>query len=332
MLKFIMTIGLPASGKDTWIDKFIKNNPNDHFQVFSSDKVREELYSDEGIQGNPQEVFNLLNTRVLKACRRGENIIYNATNIKVKDRQNILKIVKGFKDYMLYAIIIGTTYGQCLENNRNRRNAGGRFVPEEVIKRMYYSFEPPHYFEGFNKIEVVYPFIKPYRDYKSEVQELRKLSHDCPKWHKLSVGDHILKAAHLCEADIRKGKHFGLDGEDAYKNYYTSIVPLILYMHDLGKKETKVFTDAKGNPSDTAHFYRHENVGAYNYMFYKIAETNYDCNIAAGICYHMKPQSWQHQKTEEKYKRLWGIRLFNLVKAINYYDEKSEGIDKKEHL
>lgn len=328
MNKFIMVIGLPASGKDTYIKSFLKDN-KEEFVVLSSDDIREELYGDPSIQGKPAEVFNLMNKRVKTALLNNKNIIYNDTNIKVKDRRGVLSEVKKFKDYMRYAVIIGTTYPQCLINNKKRAKEGGRFVPEEVIKRMYYSFEPPHTFEGFNKIEVYYPFIKPYRDYKEEIKKLKKVPHDCEPYHKYSIGTHINRAAKMAKVDIKKGKLDNLFF-DAYADYYKSILPTILFLHDLGKAETKSFVDSKGNSCDRAHYYHHENVGAYNYMFYNLEgkdykpSSHYDYNIAAAIAYHMRPFSWTNQKTEEKYKKLWGIHLFNLIKAVHIYDKKSE--------
>ena len=48
-----------------------------------------------------------------------------------------MDLVRHHKDIMKYAIIIGTTYEQCLKNNRTRAETGGRFAPEYVIKRLF---------------------------------------------------------------------------------------------------------------------------------------------------------------------------------------------------
>jgi predicted kinase len=321
-----MLIGLPASGKDTWIKQFIKNN-TEKFNVYSSDDIREELYGDAATQGDSAEVFKIMRERATKSIRRGENTIYNATNIKVKDRRAIMNEINKFKDVMCYAIIIGTTYEQCLKNNAKRANNGGREVPESIINRMYKSFEPPHYFEGFNKIEVVYPFIKPFLNYKDLAKQLKKVPHDNPH-HNYSVGSHIAAAAKNCEKDIKKKKFtLGLDDNDEYKSYYDSILPKVLWMHDLGKGKAKTFYNYKGKLDTIAHYYNHENIGAYDYMFYLVGtdeynplKPNYDCNIAAAICYHMRPYGWKEEKTKEKYKKLWGFRLYNLVMAVHKYD------------
>ena len=42
-------------------------------------------------------------------------------------------------------------------------------------------------------------------------------------------------------------------------------------LHDIGKPYVKAFKDTKGNPSETAHFYSHDNVGAW--MVYGVEMT-----------------------------------------------------------
>lgn len=332
MNKFIMLVGLPGSGKDTWMENFIKNEEN-KYVVLSSDNIREELYGDAAEQGDPQKVFSLMHKRLKYAINRGENIIYNATNITSKNRRQAMSLIKDNKDYMRYAIIIATPYKQCLLNNKERAENGGRFVPEEVVKRMYYSYEPPHYFEGFNKIEVYYPFIKPYLNISEELKRLKKVPHDNPH-HSFSIGTHMDAAAKKCKKDIKSKKFsLGLDENDNYKDYYNDTLIKVLSMHDIGKEKTKAFTNYKNEPTEIAHYYNHQNVGAYEYMFYMNDIKGYnpikdifDCNVAAGICYHMKPFEWKKGNTEklrDKYKQLWGFRLFNLIEAVHKYDTEA---------
>ncbi len=46
------------------------------------------------------------------------------------------------------------------------------------------------------------------------------------------------------------------------------------YIHDLGKLFTKVFKNMKGEPTEFAHFYCHENYGAYIYLAEKLCRTD----------------------------------------------------------
>lgn len=325
MNKFIMMVGLPASGKDYWIKEFLKG-VDEEYVVLSSDEIRGELYGDESEQGNPTEVFNLMHKRLKSALMLGKNVIYNATNTRVKNRAPALEIVKKYKDYMVYAEIIATTLPQCYHNNMKRE----RKVPREVIKRMYMNWEPPHYFEGFNRIEVNYPFIKPYLIYNDELKKMKKIPHDSP-WHDFNIGTHINIAAKNAKKALNKGEVFICDENDALKSYYEKVFLWGIKLHDIGKPKVKQFKDKKGNPCDVAHYYNHEYVGAYEYMFYLCekdyydpAAPEYDSNIAAAIAYHMRPFHWEKESTKEKYRKLWGNRLFNVIMAIHYYDENAE--------
>ena len=53
--------------------------------------------------------------------------------------------------------MVATPYEDCLIRNAQRE----RKVPEEVIKRMYYNFYVPQYFEGFNDIQIIHNEILP---------------------------------------------------------------------------------------------------------------------------------------------------------------------------
>ena len=71
MTKLFMIIGLPASGKSTVAMDFAKmNNANIH----SSDKIREEWYGDESIQGDNvkifEEIFNCVVRQFVKSIHR----------------------------------------------------------------------------------------------------------------------------------------------------------------------------------------------------------------------------------------------------------------------
>lgn len=81
-------VGLSGSGKSTFSKGIAEQIAPS--EVFSSDKIREELYGDESIQGKPQKIFDILHKRVFSALKDGKNCIYDATNLKQKDRLHFL--------------------------------------------------------------------------------------------------------------------------------------------------------------------------------------------------------------------------------------------------
>ena len=82
--KLEILIGLPGSGKSTYCKEKRESNSNSVY--LSSDKIREELYGNESIQGNPAEVFTLMQSRAIEALKNGIDVFYDATNLTRKDR------------------------------------------------------------------------------------------------------------------------------------------------------------------------------------------------------------------------------------------------------
>ena len=98
-----------------------------------------------------------------------------------------------------------------------------------------------------------------------------------------------------------------------------------LYFHDIGKESTKTFFDAKGNVSQYAHYYNHENVGAYDSFAYTV---NYlrdaQLRISRLIRWHMYPLTIQRSqnppKTRQKLKNLLGEEDYKAVMTMFKYD------------
>ena len=133
-------IGAPASGKSTYAQDL-------YGHIISSDAIRAELYGDEAIQGNSADVFKVFYDRARAELAKGNNIILDATNLTVKNRKNIFK---NLKDYNCRYIAVRCLcpLETLLERNRNR----SRVVPEDVVIRMYDSYQEPTYEEGFEEI------------------------------------------------------------------------------------------------------------------------------------------------------------------------------------
>ena len=83
---FTMLVGIPGAGKSTWA----KKNINTNTRYFSSDEIRKELYGDENFQGDPAEVFSVMQRRTVESLKSGFNVIYDATNVSRKNRRGIL--------------------------------------------------------------------------------------------------------------------------------------------------------------------------------------------------------------------------------------------------
>ena len=248
MLAFYMMVGLPGSGKSTKAEQ-IKNEFG--AQVFSSDTLRKEKFGDEKVQKDAPAIFKELLNRCAASLNDCHTTVLDATNLSYKKRMEFLKGLdkKVDKAFSKICILMATPYEICCERNRSRE----RVVPDEAMKRMYCSFYTPSYFEGWNDIQIIYP------DDMDKIEDLTNkylasvvnFPQDNPH-HKYPLYDHLFEARKYIE------NHY---------NYLPKkeLLRLIIAAnyHDIGKPATKFF-----KPNDSvAHYYGHENVGAYMVLF-----------------------------------------------------------------
>lgn len=237
MPKLIILCGIPGSGKTTYAQKYLKNNTSTIH--LSSDLIRKELWGNETIQGDNNEVFSLMQSRAIEALNNGQNAIYDATNLTRKDRAYIISLCPKFVKIECH--VIWAPIETCIERDAVRERTVGKAVIDRMLKR----FQPPFYDEGIHEIKIALPdrFIS--NDYENKCMEDMYISHDNPH-HTLSVVCHCVAAA--------------LHASD--KAFSKDIKTAALY-HDIGKSYTKAFIDSKGNVCDIAHFYQHHCVGAW---------------------------------------------------------------------
>ena len=133
-------IGLPGCGKSYYATNKLNAN------VVSSDDIRELLYGDASIQGNPKEVFNYLHTVVDENLSKNIDTVYDATNIDIKNRKEI------FERYKDKAKIIGIYFDVPVEVCKSRNVNRERTVPDYVYDRMVSRFVTPTLSEGFDDI------------------------------------------------------------------------------------------------------------------------------------------------------------------------------------
>jgi len=299
MQKFIMLVGISGSGKSTYSKLY--TDISMEFKIHSSDALRAELYGNESIKGNNNELFSELHKRIISDLTNGKSVIYDACNLSCKRRMAFLQSIKKIDCYK-ECVVIATPYEQCLVNNCKRE----RKVPEDVIKRMYMSFCFPAYFEGWNNISIHY-YNSLITGYKiKDLNILNTYDQHNPN-HTLTLGGHMKKCGDYVSSQINSRKE----------------LDLAAYLHDIGKPFCQTYQNTKGETTEKAHYYCHENVGAYLAMFYLYNENCINSEIVE-ICTliqnHMKPYFFEFEKTRKRYNDLFGDRLYNDIMLINKGD------------
>lgn len=298
--KFIMMCGLVASGKSHRAKELAEEY---NATIFSSDSLREELYGDINDQEHNQEVFVELHKRIKECLRSGKSAVMDATNINYKKRMAFLHELKNISCEKI-CVLMATPYEKCLERNTNRE----RKVPEYVLERMFRSFDPPYYYEGWDQIYVEYPEGLESNEFFEWLNSVQNFNQDNPH-HTLTLGEH-------CEAvlDYLWQTYGGSDE-------HSIILRRAGALHDIGKYFTKTFKNSKGEITDVAHYYGHEHCGSYESLFY--GPPNQALYMSVLIRWHMQPYFWEkdnNEKLHNKYRKLWGEELYEDIMALHAAD------------
>lgn len=277
---FIVMVGLPGSGKSTYVAELEK----DGYIVHASDRVRAEM-GDETDQEHNGEVFDILYKRVKDDLSVGKNVVLDCTNLRRKNRRHLLRMLERIPCYKK-CVIAATPFEECICNNAGRE----RQVPEFVLWKMLCNFQMPTTAEGFDEVEVFY--TKPeYEGYYgcpfSYIEELKDYDQGNSN-HMLSLGNHLLQA----------GKHY------LYENKCFDDVALAAFIHDIGKPFTRTEVNKKGEEDGNSHYYNHHNVSAYLSLFLNATDWSWINKqyVALLVELHMRPHlEWK--QSEEALKK-----------------------------
>ena len=155
MVKFVMLCGISGSGKSTYAISYqvaYSAIYDEEFKVISSDTIRGDYFGDENDQTHNNEVFDIARKLIRKFLLNNENVILDATNIKIKDRKSILDYISDIPNVYKECKVFIRPVEECIENQKSRY----RQVKESVIRRQDKQFQKPTKEEGFDEIMTFY--------------------------------------------------------------------------------------------------------------------------------------------------------------------------------
>ena len=323
----VVTVGLPSSGKTSWVDDFIGENQGQAIDVISSDRIREEIFNDIEDQNHNGEVFDLMKRRTKESLSQGHIAIYEATNISSKRRRALLKELNKYYDKAICLFKYKRLTACQIDNEKRDRE-----VPSNVIDRMYRNFEIPHKSEGFDEIIVDFDektnlylsnkskggigflkdellAIETYDDYKRLLCQLGlNQCVDMPqdsKWHTLSLSKHM----YFCFRAIRE--------------YHWHDINLVIasMLHDISKPNVRT----EDKDQKYAHYYGHENASAYDVIDILLRYVRIDIEdileIAWLIGNHMKLKK---DIDKDKFSNIIGYDDYLRLEALDNADNSAK--------
>lgn len=286
-------VGPSGSGKSTFAREYVRYH-HGVINWVSSDNIRKELYGDESIQKDHAKVFDLMFKRTVECLKKNESVIYDATNLSSKRRRHLIRQVRAKVECKIYCELFVLPIEKLVENDANRE----RSVGVDVIRRQIGQFQVPSMDEGWDYIFWKTGVLLDPVDFLCNKMDI---THD-NSHHQFDVKEHCVRVGEIIEA------------------LGNPVLAEAAFLHDCGKPFTKTFTNARGEVTEEAHYYGHQNWGAYYSLMMRELNPKSFLEVdwkkilerAFYIQYHMEPffrqgESWDKFVTmvgEERAKNI----------------------------
>lgn len=148
MREVYVMVGLPASGKSTWV---FQNMYSEDSCVISSDEIKEEVFGSKNkySQSDDLTVLSIIRDKYKMAIRKGIDKIYiDATNIRTAERKFFFE---NSKVYKVIAVFLDPPLETCLTRNPSR----SKKVPPRLIKRMAKYLQRPEVGVDCHKVKYI---------------------------------------------------------------------------------------------------------------------------------------------------------------------------------
>ena len=148
---FIM-MGVPGSGKSTFVDKYMKGAVH-----VSRDEIRFSLLKEgDKYFDREKEVFEIFYKTINRVLESSHMVVADATHLNPQSRNKLLSRLRYDKNKVRVNIIyMATPLETCLQRNETRRGTKA-YVPPHNLIEMYENLREPNFEECFGAIDVIY--------------------------------------------------------------------------------------------------------------------------------------------------------------------------------
>lgn len=155
MPKLYVTVGVPGSGKSTWIASqtwnpgtvFVSTDQHVEDHARKLGKTYSEVFAD-----YMPTAIDLMSKQVIAARKAGVDIVWDQTSTTKAARARKFNMLRGF-NYEAIAVVFPTP--EPVELQRRLASRPGKEIPEHVMRQMINNFSMPTQAEGFAKVIVL---------------------------------------------------------------------------------------------------------------------------------------------------------------------------------
>lgn len=122
-------VGIPGAGKSCYAAKLAET---ENAVIISGDDIREELYGSREIQGNWNEIWEVIEERVSECC--GMNVILDGTHARSDYRAEAITLLRSYGYENVEAVVLDVSLATALARNFQRTE---RNVPDYIVKQMH---------------------------------------------------------------------------------------------------------------------------------------------------------------------------------------------------
>jgi predicted kinase len=145
-VKLIITVGLPGSGKSTYLARLSVN-------AISSDEIRRLIADDPHDQTMNPRIFATVRYLIRQRMASCRPLTYvDATHLTPWERKPYVQLAQRH-GYTLEALFFDVPIETCIARNQTR----DRIVPEAAIRKMALRLVPPSKNEGFDRVRTIKP-------------------------------------------------------------------------------------------------------------------------------------------------------------------------------